>query len=370
MAADQPTFFINELDMDFNEFSVPHLPSAGSFNTDSAEEYGAAGFEFMPWNDADCDYPQLDFPQSPFFKHPSYNSHKLPSSTAAPASYLAVDNLDVDWAWDKSISSSSYTYSRQRTESPVTESSYFGDAERCQQSLPNSAKSSATSQSDKKRGIVSSDRPSKRNCSEAVGTEPEPPMRCKREATIPSKSSTKSKPEGKAKARKSGDKTSPTSPTTSSQSSSGGKHKVQLRTSARKPKEAADNSSSSPTAPKDRDEGIIQGTDELQARQCHNLVEKQYRNRLNRQFENLLAVLPVDGECTSASASGRKTKTSVTDRGGAAAGVEGGERRLSKAEVLDMARQRIVTLEREYDSLQSERMGLHPNAVVVGDAVR
>jgi hypothetical protein len=69
------------------------------------------------------------------------------------------------------------------------------------------------------------------------------------------------------------------------------------------------------------------------------VVEKQYRNRLNAQFEMLLAALP--------------TPVDAND-------VEDGcdmdeERKISKVEVLEMARRRIRSLERETDCLRRER---------------
>uniref|UniRef100_L2FY12 Helix-loop-helix dna-binding domain containing protein n=1 Tax=Colletotrichum fructicola (strain Nara gc5) TaxID=1213859 RepID=L2FY12_COLFN len=75
--------------------------------------------------------------------------------------------------------------------------------------------------------------------------------------------------------------------------------------------------------------------EERRTRASHNLVEKQYRNRLNAQFEGLLNALPEQ----------------PADQ----------ERRVSKAEVLDMARRHIKSLERERDELQRERGDLLRN---------
>jgi len=66
------------------------------------------------------------------------------------------------------------------------------------------------------------------------------------------------------------------------------------------------------------------------ARTNHNLVEKQYRTRLNSQFDTLLKSLPR----------------------------EGGEKRVSKAEVLILAKSRIEELEAGKKSLEAERIEL------------
>ncbi|EKD19637.1 helix-loop-helix DNA-binding domain containing protein [Drepanopeziza brunnea f. sp. 'multigermtubi' MB_m1] len=72
-----------------------------------------------------------------------------------------------------------------------------------------------------------------------------------------------------------------------------------------------------------------------QTRLNHNQVEKQYRNRLNGHFEGLLLVLP---------------REAVAGRGG--------EKKVSKAEVLSLARKHIKELERQRDRLQDENTRL------------
>jgi len=62
-------------------------------------------------------------------------------------------------------------------------------------------------------------------------------------------------------------------------------------------------------------------------------VEKQYRNRLNGQFENLLQTLPKGGE-------------------------SGAHQRVSKAEVLMLAKRHIMQLENEKRVLEDERQEL------------
>ncbi|KXX72839.1 hypothetical protein MMYC01_210674, partial [Madurella mycetomatis] len=110
-------------------------------------------------------------------------------------------------------------------------------------------------------------------------------------------------------------------------------------------------------APEDDDDDLT--PEERRARRNHNLVEKQYRNRLNAQFERLLAVLPVD-QCRAAGSGGydaRHMSISASAAGGAA----GEEKRLSKAEVLDLATRQIRTLEMERDKLRRERRELLRN---------
>ncbi|KAK7403184.1 hypothetical protein QQX98_011048 [Neonectria punicea] len=84
--------------------------------------------------------------------------------------------------------------------------------------------------------------------------------------------------------------------------------------------------------------------EDRRTRASHNLVEKQYRNRLNAQFESLLNALP---EQIRASGDGEDSD------GGAP--VDWGDRRVSKGEVLEMARKHIESLERERDTLEREK---------------
>lgn len=87
--------------------------------------------------------------------------------------------------------------------------------------------------------------------------------------------------------------------------------------------------------------------EDRRTRASHNLVEKQYRNRLNSQFESLLNVLP---EQIRSSGDGGESD------GGAA---DWGDRRVSKGEVLEMARKHIKSLEQERDMLERENNELH-----------
>ncbi|KAK4134459.1 hypothetical protein BT67DRAFT_433956 [Trichocladium antarcticum] len=131
------------------------------------------------------------------------------------------------------------------------------------------------------------------------------------------------------------------------------------------------------------------------SRTRHNIVEQQYRHRLNQQFKHLLDILPAtmrdEGEpCASLAGFGLTTKeihaaaaanglpspplaaAEGSSRGlqnhhghgavvaAAGPGEErtGGERRVSKAEVLDRARLYIQALEREHMRLVAERREL------------
>lgn len=105
--------------------------------------------------------------------------------------------------------------------------------------------------------------------------------------------------------------------------------RTQLRTASRAPKKRTANTVHRPA----------ETQEEVRARAAHNQVEQQYRKRLNAHFEKLLTVLPP-----------------VEGAGGARDGI--GERRVSKAEVLDLAMQRIKALEKENRALDRERRGL------------
>ncbi|KAK3318821.1 hypothetical protein B0H66DRAFT_476034 [Apodospora peruviana] len=153
-----------------------------------------------------------------------------------------------------------------------------------------------------------------------------------------------------------------------SSSGRGGSHKIQLRTASRKAKAASCNAardSLSPTATSpggrshvkvEDDEALT--SEERRARQSHNLVEKQYRNRLNAQFERLLAALPADQRDGTGIDS-----DSMLDAAASA------DKRLSKAEVLELATKRIRTLEKERERLQQEHGELMQNVDILTNAV-
>ncbi|KAK4450579.1 hypothetical protein QBC34DRAFT_402897 [Podospora aff. communis PSN243] len=82
----------------------------------------------------------------------------------------------------------------------------------------------------------------------------------------------------------------------------------------------------------DGNESAADAVKEGRIRRTHNLVEKQYRNRLNAQFERLLAVLPARYE---------------TDEEEQGRGDDVPDKTISKAEVLGMATQRIKMLEQQ-----------------------
>ena len=96
-----------------------------------------------------------------------------------------------------------------------------------------------------------------------------------------------------------------------------------------------------------------ESAEERKTRNSHNLVEKQYRNRLNAQFESLLNALP-----DSVKSPGGTSGSGGESDGAVGLGVDLGERRLSKAEVLDMSRRYIQSLESQRDKLEREREDL------------
>jgi hypothetical protein len=206
--------------------------------------------------------------------------------------------------------------------------------------------------------ISESSRPSKRKCSQTVGAEPEVLQTGSTPKNKEKVSPAAPNPNTKTKTKKSDGKPRPP---LSSYSSAGSFQntptKSQLRTASRKRKTGP----SAAPANEQADEEDLLTPEERQARESHNLVEKQYRNRLNQQFESLLAVLHAnrggvgDGE-------GRKALI-------AGGGLEVDDRRLSKAEVLDMARRRIVALELELERLRSEMRELEANLGIVRGSV-
>ncbi|KAK7423410.1 hypothetical protein QQZ08_009088 [Neonectria magnoliae] len=105
----------------------------------------------------------------------------------------------------------------------------------------------------------------------------------------------------------------------------------QLRTASRAPKKRPSILPQRPT----------ETVEDVKARAAHNQVEQQYRKRLNAHFERLLEVLPAP---RASAVGGRRD------------GI--GERRVSKAEVLDLATERIQALERDMARLERERREL------------
>ncbi|PNP85467.1 hypothetical protein FNYG_01296 [Fusarium nygamai] len=88
----------------------------------------------------------------------------------------------------------------------------------------------------------------------------------------------------------------------------------------------------------------------VQARECHNNVEKQYRTRLKQKFEQLLAVLQAS-----------KTK----DESGGEGDSEAPDCGYSRGEVLDFARQRILALEEENRHLSDQVQHLDRGFTIV-----
>ncbi|KAM0334105.1 hypothetical protein ACHAQA_001125 [Verticillium albo-atrum] len=117
---------------------------------------------------------------------------------------------------------------------------------------------------------------------------------------------------------------------------------VRLRSASRASKNAARRPSES--------------AEERRTRASHNLVEKQYRSRLNAQFEGLLSALP-----ELPASQQQVAPASMTASAAAETPEDQGERRISKAEVLERARRHIETLEREREALHREREELLKN---------
>jgi hypothetical protein len=92
----------------------------------------------------------------------------------------------------------------------------------------------------------------------------------------------------------------------------------------------------------EKNDGASTESSKSGSRISHNMVEKQYRTRLNGQFSSLLGVLPMDG----------------MGEGNGYGGGGGSERKVSKAEVLVLAKRHIQDLEREKMSLEGDKKAL------------
>ncbi|RBQ83432.1 hypothetical protein VDGD_06328 [Verticillium dahliae] len=97
-----------------------------------------------------------------------------------------------------------------------------------------------------------------------------------------------------------------------------------------------------------------ESAEERRTRASHNLVEKQYRSRLNAQFEGLLNALPELPVPASQQQQQQQQQPADTAE-------DQTERRVSKAEVLERARLHIEALEREREALRREREELLRN---------
>ncbi|PMD47513.1 hypothetical protein L207DRAFT_628147 [Hyaloscypha variabilis F] len=139
-----------------------------------------------------------------------------------------------------------------------------------------------------------------------------------------STSSGSSKPVTPTKRRKSSGKGSHSSHS-HSRSKSESIPRLRSTTQSSRPTTSSSSSSSSKSPPV---------SDDSKGRTNHNQVEKQYRNRLNGQFEMLLSALPSED------------------------GSDGARSRVSKAEVLMLAKRHIVELEREKMMLEGQHHAL------------
>ena len=277
-----------------------------------------------------------------------------------PPGFLSPETLGLGWESRNGSVSTANTFS----DSSVAEFSFLGaDTD------PNLVPDLVPSSQQRKRSRDSPERPNKRSCSLAVCADTKttgPTTRSKDDRSSFAPDTANSRPPRKVKPSKFVADTPPSS----APSSRGTTVKApQLRTASRKPKASGTEIGAEDKGSRD---DLALTSDERRARQSHNLVEKQYRSRLNQQFESLLAVLPpADSGNRSFSCGGSKAQPRRNSKGSAAAGSTAADddRKLSKAEVLDMARQRIITLERECDRLNSVKLELTANVGVVRGAV-
>lgn len=136
----------------------------------------------------------------------------------------------------------------------------------------------------------------------------------------------------------------------------GTRSKIQLRTAFRKAKPKRRSSHTSTLSGRksgqeeDEDQEDFLTPEERRARHSHNIVEKQYRNRLNAQFVRLLAVLPADQRNASSGDDSTISDAPVAE-----------DKRVSKAEVLDLATRRIKALEERRRRLEEENSQLLGN---------
>lgn len=155
-------------------------------------------------------------------------------------------------------------------------------------------------------------------------------------------------------------------------------NKKMLRTSIRK--------SSAKDTIKQEPEASPKDTKTLRARSCHNLVEKKYRNRLNNHFELLLTTVTETRKRAASSSSqvavggfGRDAEIDM-DSGDDNESWKGGDvdkdqkdRSMSKSDVLRLARETVLGLERKNRLLVQEvkrLRGLREAAVPGGMLMR
>ncbi|KAB5513388.1 hypothetical protein GE09DRAFT_1267233 [Coniochaeta sp. 2T2.1] len=99
---------------------------------------------------------------------------------------------------------------------------------------------------------------------------------------------------------------------------------------------------------------VTETSEQQNSRNTHNWVEKQYRNRLNAQFEDLLAALPDTALAAGSIAGGYEGDGAASEHR-----LKTGEKkRVSKGEVLLMARRRILILEEENKKIRRENEDL------------
>lgn len=302
-------------------------------------------------------YSQFGYAPEALFSETSYDSLACqpPPPTGIPTNYLTPNSEKMNSSRNHSISGNT-EHSPHFIESPVTEFSYLGPDTDAESGHLSPTDLLCPADTARKRSIADFSRPRKRSCyqvQELHGSFDQDTQQGPLEQQGLSQPKNRSK-SGSDKPRSTpirhkGSSSVAASTAFAAQNSA---HKNQLRTASRKPKPPG-------PWPAEEQEDDDLTNEERRARQSHNLVEKQYRNRLNQQFESLLAVLPA--ERSRKSISEGKSRDRGPGGGAAASVADEDDRRLSKAEVLDMARQRILSLEQECRKLQSERTELLNN---------
>ncbi|KAH6953670.1 hypothetical protein BKA56DRAFT_625528 [Ilyonectria sp. MPI-CAGE-AT-0026] len=123
-----------------------------------------------------------------------------------------------------------------------------------------------------------------------------------------------------------------------------------LRTASRKPKKRSRKGKDKNLSGQSRSDDNVLAPRKRHALECHNKVEKQYRQRLNQHYLSLLNVLPMDLE------TGCQEEHTIEGNNTSKCGSIRDEKdtKLSKGEVLEMATQYIRALEQEGELLRQE----------------
>ncbi|KAL1863960.1 hypothetical protein VTK73DRAFT_6280 [Phialemonium thermophilum] len=296
-------------------------------------------FGSLPWPPVDSGYSTFSYPHTDTYTNGAAFLPTADASVPPGAMFVSMQGAEMQWT------NMPVTTSVDPCAFAVDQHDRQGRSQSSSQHSPASLSSPASShESRRKRNScrLADDEGQATSGSRSLDDKPRPKKRTCSETHIPAdiEGSTSTKPKAEKRKSKS-EQISQSSLSALVDGGAGGTNRAHLRTASRRPK-------GTPPGSPNQDPGDEDLTpEERRARHSHNMVEKQYRNRLNQQFESLLAVLPAESQ-------------------GSRGGGEGDERRLSKAEVLDMARQRITTLEEERRTLQLEREELLENVGLMG----